>query len=168
MTKKFSDGNKEHRWTLLQQIPDEIEEEEDETEDKPSTSAEIPPTSPPQSKHSPCKRFLKSLIESLDLGLLKDPVYVNIVVGLSVSFASDTIFFTVYPFHLTHKPSLAFTDKQVAMCLSVTAGADAAARLILPIIANKLRIGPRAAYLMGCLSSAIFRSGKHCSLILYS
>ncbi|KAJ9587652.1 hypothetical protein L9F63_018904, partial [Diploptera punctata] len=157
VSKKFSDGNKEHRWTLLRQIPDEIEDEDMDV-CKPSTSAEIPPTLPPSSKHSHFKNFIKSLIESLDLGLLKDPVYVNIVLGLSVSFASDTIFFTVFPFHLTHKPWPGFTDNEVAMCLSVTAGADAFARLTVPFITDKLKIGPRAAYLMGCFSSAIFRS----------
>jgi MFS family permease len=94
------------------------------------------------------------------LALLKDPVYVNIVLGLSVSFASDTIFFTVFPFHLAQKPWPGFSDKEVALCLSITAGADAVARLVLPILADRLRVGPRPAYLLGCLLSAVVRSSK--------
>jgi MFS family permease len=102
----------------------------------------------------------KWLNESLDLALLKDPIYVNIVLGLSVSFASDTIFFTVFPFHLAQKPWPGFTDKEVALCLSITAGADAVARLILPALADRLRVGPRVAYLLGCFLCAVVRSSK--------
>jgi hypothetical protein len=101
-----------------------------------------------------------SLNEFLDLTLLTDPVYVNIVLGLSLSFASDTIFFTVFPFHLAQEPWPSFSDEEVALCLSVTAGADAVARLVLPVTAERFRVGPRTAYLLGCLSSAIVRSSK--------
>lgn len=106
---------------------------------------------------------MMSLNESLDLALLKDPVYVNIVLGLSVSFASDTSFFTVFPFHLAQTPWPGFSDRDVALCLSITAGADTVARLVLPILAERFRVGPRAAYLLGCFSSAIMRSSKYMS-----
>jgi hypothetical protein len=150
----------EHTWTLLRQIPDEAEEGDYSTFSKPCTSSQpSSPVSRPR-KASCCHRLANSLNESLDLALLKDPVYVNIVLGLSVSFASDTIFFTVFPFHLAQKPWPGFSDKQVALCLSITAGADAVARLILPILADRHRVGPRAAYLLGCLLSAVVRSSK--------
>ncbi|PSN41453.1 hypothetical protein C0J52_14533 [Blattella germanica] len=139
VSKKFTDRNGDHRWSLLRQVPDEADEDNEEG----------------VRKERPRRN---SFLQSLDLGLLKDPVYVNIILGLSLSFASDTIFFIVFPFHLTQTPKLSLNDSQVTLCLSVTAGSDAVARLILPIIAAKLKIGPRAAYLIGCLSSAIVRS----------
>jgi hypothetical protein len=152
--------NNDHTWTLLRQTPDEAEEGDYATFSKPSTSSEPPHCVIKSRKSSCCIRLANSLTESLDLALLKDPIYVNIVLGLSVSFASDTIFFTVFPFHLAQKPWPGFSDKEVALCLSITAGADAVARLILPIVTDRLGVGPRAAYLLGCLLSAVVRSSK--------
>ncbi|XP_069674659.1 uncharacterized protein [Periplaneta americana] len=158
VSNRFTEGNRDHTWSLLRQTPDEAEEEDYSTFSKPSTSSDTSDPVIRTRKSSWCVKFVKSLIESLDLALLKDPVYVNIVLGLSLSFVSDTIFFTVFPFHLAQKPWPACTEKEVALCLSITAGADAAARLILPILADRFRVGPRAAYLLGCFSSAIARS----------
>lgn len=160
MSNRFSVSNREHDWTLLRQSPDEEEEGDYSTFSKPSTSP-ASSTSEIRTRKSPCcSCFAMLLNESLDLALLKDPVYVNIVLGLSVSFASDTSFFTVFPFHLAQTPWPGFSDKEVALCLSITAGADTVARLILPILAERFRVGPRVAYLLGCFSSAIVRSSK--------
>jgi len=160
VSNKLSNSNHEHTWSLLRQAPDEREEGDYSTFNKPSTSSE--PTHPVirGRKSSCCLRLARLLNESLDLALLKDPIYMNIVLGLSLSFVSDTIFFTVFPFHLTQKPWPGFSDKDVALCLSITAGADAVARLVLPIVADRFNVGPRAAYLLGCLSSAVVRSSK--------
>jgi hypothetical protein len=160
VSNKLSNSNNEHTKSLLRSDADETEEGDYYTFNKPSTSSE--PTHPVirGRKSSFCRRLARLLNESLDLALLKDPIYVNIVLGLSVSFASDTIFFTVFPFHLTQQPWPGFTDKDVALCLSITAGADAVARLVLPIVADRCHVGPRTAYLLGCLSSAIARSSK--------
>lgn len=155
---RFMQPKNEHTWTLLRQVPDEAEEGDYATFSKPSTSSDPPPSVIGPRKSSCCLRLANSLSQSLDLALLKDPIYVNIVLGLSVSFASDTIFFTVFPFHLAQKPWPAFSDKEVALCLSITAGADAVARLILPIVTDRLGVGPRVAYLLGCFLSAVVRS----------
>ena len=160
VSNKLSNSNHEHTWSLLRQAPDETEEGDYSTFNKPSTSSEPAYPVIRGRKSSCCLRLARMLNESLDLALLKDPVYVNIVLGLSVSFASDTIFFTVFPFHLTQLPWPGFSDKEVALCLSITAGADTVARLVLPIVADKFSVGPRAAYLLGCLSSAVVRSSK--------
>ncbi|XP_066994368.2 uncharacterized protein [Anabrus simplex] len=127
------------RWSLLQQIPD------DESDDVTSS----------MHKEEKCSRWLQSISEFLDLSLLQDPVYVNIVIGLSVSFVSDANFFTVFPFFLN---SLGFTGSDIALCMSVAAGADVVARLLLPWIASSCSVTPRTAYLVGCFTSAIARS----------
>lgn len=160
MSDKFTGSNQEQTWKLLRHVPDETEEGEYATFGQPSTSSA--PSSPAvrSRKSSCCDCLVMSLNESLDLALLKDPVYVNIVLGLSVSFASDTSFFTVFPFYLAQTPWPGFSDKEVALCLSITAGADTVARLLLPMLAERFRVGPRAAYLFGCFSSAIVRSSK--------
>lgn len=160
VSNKLSNSNHEHTWSLLRQAPDDTEEGDYCTFNKPSTSSEQTHPVNRGRKSSCCFRLAGLLNESLDLALLKDPIYVNIVLGLSLSFVSDTIFFTVFPFHLTQLPWPGFSDKEVALCLSITAGADAVARLILPVVADRCNIGPRAAYLLGCLSSAVARSSK--------
>lgn len=40
------------------------------------------------------------IIEFLDLTLLKQPVYVNIVLGVTISFYSDLSFFVFQPLYL--------------------------------------------------------------------
>ncbi|XP_046395056.1 monocarboxylate transporter 5-like [Ischnura elegans] len=102
------------------------------------------------------RSVLGFVVDFLDLRLLKDPSYVNLALGLSVSCLSDTNFFTVLPFHLQR--TLGFSPADVAVCLSAAAGADVASRLLLPLLGDHLRLQKRTAYLLGCLTSAIARS----------
>lgn len=44
----------------------------------------------------------KMVVDVLDLTLLSDPVYVNIVMGLSFALYSDVAFFTLQPMYLFH------------------------------------------------------------------
>lgn len=45
------------------------------------------------------------MVDFLDLSILKDPVYVNIVLGISFALYSDMSFFTIQPNYL---PKLGF------------------------------------------------------------
>lgn len=48
------------------------------------------------------KIFLrKRVVDFFDLTLLKDPIYVNIVLGISLALFSDMYFFVVQPLYLT-------------------------------------------------------------------
>nr|CAD7602481.1 unnamed protein product [Timema genevievae] len=102
-------------------------------------------------------RWIRAVSDFLDLSLLGDLVYVNIVLGLSVSFLSDTNFFTVFPFFLQSE-ELGFTGQDTALCMSIAAGADVVSRLVLPWFATRIGLGSRMTYLVGCLTSAIARS----------
>lgn len=132
------------RWSLLDQIPD------DESDDISSATA-----SANSRQRGGCQRWLNSIADFLDLSLLQDFIYVNIVLGLSVSFVSDANFFTVFPFYLQ---SVGFSGHDIALCMSVAAGADVVARLVLPWLSVACNITPRTAYLLGCFTSAIARS----------
>nr|CAD7446735.1 unnamed protein product [Timema bartmani] len=103
------------------------------------------------------RRWIRAVSDFLDLSLLGDLVYVNIVLGLSVSFLSDTNFFTVFPFFLQSE-ELGFTGQDTALCMSIAAGADVVSRLVLPWFATRIGLGSRMTYLVGCLTSAIARS----------
>nr|CAD7398444.1 unnamed protein product [Timema cristinae] len=103
------------------------------------------------------RRWIGAVSDFLDLSLLGDLVYVNIVLGLSVSFLSDTNFFTVFPFFLQSE-ELGFSGQDTALCMSIAAGADVVSRLVLPWFATRIGLGSRMTYLVGCLTSAIARS----------
>ncbi|XP_063223977.1 uncharacterized protein LOC134531891 [Bacillus rossius redtenbacheri] len=107
------------------------------------------------------RRWLRAVTDFLDLGLLGDPVYVNIVLGLSVSFLSDANFFTVFPFFL-QSAELGFSAADTAVCMSIAAGADVASRLALPWLAGWLGLRARDTYLLGCFASAVARSVFAC------
>lgn len=101
------------------------------------------------------------IVDLFDLTLLKDTSYVNIVLGISLCFLSDTNFFTVYPFFLS---SIGFTRTEMALCMSITAGADVVSRIVIPLTAEKLRLRKRTVFLLGAFTSAIARSGTYTNL----
>ncbi|KAG8238768.1 hypothetical protein J437_LFUL016607 [Ladona fulva] len=102
------------------------------------------------------KSMFGCVVDFLDLRLLQDPSYVNLILGISVSNLSDTNFFLVLQFYL--QKSLGFSNENVAVCLSVAAGADVASRLLLPLLGDRMHLRKRTAYLLSCLTSAIARS----------
>lgn len=130
--------------SLLNDIPDE------EGEDlRASTQAMIRPAPRRSSK------WLRWAADALELQLLRDPTYVNMALGLAVSFLSDANFFTLMPFFLSTE-GLAGGD--VATCLSVAAATDVVARLVLPWLAALCKLSARNMYLLGCITSAVARS----------
>lgn len=42
----------------------------------------------------------KIIVDFLDLSLLKDPIYVNIVLGITFALYSDMAFFTIQPMYM--------------------------------------------------------------------
>ncbi|GLH01440.1 Uncharacterized protein GBIM_07590 [Gryllus bimaculatus] len=99
--------------------------------------------------------ILQALSHFLDLSLFKDIIYMNIVLGLSLSFVSDSNFFTIFPLHLINEK---LPRSDIALYISIAAGADVVSRLVLPWIANLCHITSRTTYLIACLASAIARS----------
>jgi MFS family permease len=49
------------------------------------------------------KSFWQSLVVSMDLGMFKDPVYLNISLGLALGFTADVAFISIILPHLPHK-----------------------------------------------------------------
>lgn len=101
--------------------------------------------------------FLQRFTALMDVGLLRDLTYLNILFGLSIFYVAEMNFKMVTPFFLA---SLGFNKTETAFFLSVSALTDIAARIIIPPIGDKLRIRKRLIFMISLIFVAITRSSK--------
>ncbi|XP_062700036.1 uncharacterized protein LOC109402075 [Aedes albopictus] len=99
--------------------------------------------------------FLQRFTALMDVGLLRDVIYLNILFGLSIFYVAEMNFKMVTPFFLS---SLGFSKAETAYFLSVSALTDIAARIIVPPIGDKLKIRKRLLFLTSLVFVAITRS----------
>lgn len=99
----------------------------------------------------------KKIVEFMDLDLLKDPIYLNLVFGLSIFYVAEQNFKMVTPFFFR---SIGYDNKDIALFLSVQALTDILARLILPPICDRLTISKRTLFMAGISLLAVARSSK--------
>ncbi|XP_035892105.1 LOW QUALITY PROTEIN: monocarboxylate transporter 1 [Anopheles stephensi] len=104
------------------------------------------------------------LVDFLDLTLLKDPIYVNIVLGISFALYSDLAFFTLQPMYLF---MLSFSKSDVSLIIAIGAGADLISRIFLAISSTCLNIKARYVYLAGALFTIVARFGFLCVFDFY-
>lgn len=103
------------------------------------------------------KGFWKRFIELMDVSLLKDPGYLNILFGLSIFYVAEMNFKMVTPFFFAN---LGYAKTEVAYCLSVTAISDIAARIILPPICDRFNVKKRNIFFVSILFVGITRSSE--------
>ncbi|XP_019881067.1 uncharacterized protein LOC109608948 isoform X2 [Aethina tumida] len=101
------------------------------------------------------KTVWQRVVEFMDFDLLKDPVYLNLVFGLSIAYVAEQNFKMVTPFFF-QKINYSRTD--IAFFLSVQALTDILARLILPPICDRLTISKRTLFMIGIFILGICRS----------
>lgn len=99
--------------------------------------------------------FWHRFAELMDIDILKDPIYLNILFGLSIFYVAEMNFKMITPFFLAN---LGYTKKDVAFCLSITAITDIAARVVLPPIYDRINIRKRTIFLLSIIFVAITRS----------
>ncbi|KXJ73761.1 hypothetical protein RP20_CCG014793 [Aedes albopictus] len=99
--------------------------------------------------------FLQRFTALMDVGLLRDVIYLNILFGLSIFYVAEMNFKMVTPFFLS---SLGFSKAETAYFLSVSALTDIAARIIVPPIGDKLKIRKRLLFMTSLVFVAITRS----------
>uniref|UniRef100_A0A182IPW6 Major facilitator superfamily (MFS) profile domain-containing protein n=1 Tax=Anopheles atroparvus TaxID=41427 RepID=A0A182IPW6_ANOAO len=104
------------------------------------------------------------LVDFLDLTLLKDPIYVNIVLGISFALYSDLAFFTLQPMYLF---MMAFSKADVSLIIAIGAGADLISRIFLAISSTCLNIKARYVYLAGALFTIVARFAFLCVFDFY-
>ncbi|KAL4716902.1 hypothetical protein ACJJTC_012713 [Scirpophaga incertulas] len=96
----------------------------------------------------------QTVVEFLDLTLLKDWVYNNITFGMSLAFFADLTFFTLEPLFLD-KQNL--SRSQIANIIAVGGATDMCARLLLGVSGHFFRINSRIIFYTGALLTILFR-----------
>lgn len=96
----------------------------------------------------------QTIAEYLDLTLLKDLVYVNIIFGLALTFFSDLTFFTVEPLFLD---KVHLSRAEIANIIAVGGAMDMSARLCLGVFGQFFRLKSRYMFYSGALLTAVFR-----------
>ncbi|RZC33015.1 MFS 1 domain containing protein [Asbolus verrucosus] len=97
----------------------------------------------------------KALVKSMDLGMFKDPVYVNISVGLALGFTADVAFISIIPLVLINA---GLSTDQTAFLMSLFFASDLAARILLSIVSALCNIKNRYVFLGGAFLLVIFRT----------
>lgn len=120
---------------------------------KPHLDLGIDITTPPV-KQSFWRRF----IALLDVSLLKDRGYLNILFGLSIFYVAEMNFKMITPFFFA---SLGYSKTDVAYCLSITAISDISSRIILPPICDRFPIKKRTIFFVSILFVGVTRSSKY-------
>lgn len=104
------------------------------------------------------KNMWQRIVTFMDFDLLKDPIYLNLVFGLSIFYVAEQNFKMVTPFFFA---SIGYDKSDVALFLSVQAFTDILARLILPPICDRINTSKRTLFMLGIFVLGICRSGKY-------
>jgi hypothetical protein len=114
--------------------------------------------SPPRFRTEKKKNVWQRIVTFMDFDLLKDPVYLNLVFGLSIFYVAEQNFKMVTPFFFA---SIGYVKGDIALFLSVQAFTDILARLILPPICDRINVSKRTLFMTGIFVLGICRSGKY-------
>lgn len=130
-----------------------------------ASAARLPPRSPKRidtvkselglEMVKPKVSFLQRFTALMDVGLLRDGIYLNILFGLSIFYVAEMNFKMVTPFFMA---SLGFDKTETAFVLSVSALTDIAARIIVPPIGDRLKLRKRYIFMVSLIFVAISRS----------
>lgn len=93
------------------------------------------------------KGFGQSFVQFFDLTLLSDPIFVNILIGLSVAACVETNFSLLFPIIL--KDMLKFETSDIGKVMAVIGFSDTLFRLLAPFIGEWFRKSPRVMYMIG-------------------
>lgn len=103
------------------------------------------------------RRIGNALIVFFDLDLLRDPIYVNLMLGITFANFTELNFALLTPFILGE---YGFTKLQVATFMSVLGGVDVITRIIIPFIATFIGWDNRTFFLIGVGGMALGRLGN--------
>ncbi|XP_061396623.1 monocarboxylate transporter 9 [Musca vetustissima] len=100
------------------------------------------------------KSMWQIVVDFLDLTLLKKPIYVNIVMGISFALYSDIAFFTLQPLYMFE---LGFNKPDTASIIAIGAAADLGSRIFLAFLAVFIQVPSRYIYLAGSFFTVLSR-----------
>lgn len=100
--------------------------------------------------------FFMKFVALMDLDLLKDWSFLNLLLGLSLFWSGELQFRMLTPFFIM---SLGYNMNDTAFCLSITAITDILVRLILPPIFDRTTISKKMIFFISAFFLAATRSG---------
>lgn len=125
-----------------------------ESDVKKSKEKEVEVTEVTQEK----KTAMQRLVAFFDLTLLKDPIFVNMLFGMSIAACVETNFSLLFPIIL--KDMLKFDTSDIAKLMAVVGLSDTMFRLVAPFIGEWSRKPPRVVYTVALLLIILIRTGK--------
>ncbi|RVE51126.1 hypothetical protein evm_004269 [Chilo suppressalis] len=96
----------------------------------------------------------QTVAEFLDLTLLKDWVYDNIIFGMALAFFADLTFFTLEPLFLDKNH---LSRAEIANIIAIGGATDMSARLLLGVSGQFFKLNSRHMFFTGALLTAVFR-----------
>lgn len=106
------------------------------------------------------KNIWTRFIDFFDLTLLSDPIFVNIMFGLSMAACVEINFSLLLPIIL--KDMLKFETADIAKLMAVIGFSDTLFRFVSPFIGEWCHKPPRVMYLISLLMIIFIRSRKYC------
>ncbi|KAF5303573.1 hypothetical protein FQR65_LT08174 [Abscondita terminalis] len=95
-----------------------------------------------------------SIIKSFDLLLLKNPVYVNVAIGTSLTQSSDVMYISFLPILLEHA---GFEDTNVSFLMTIYVISDLIGKIFLCFLSAFVKLSNRTLILVGAIGMSIFR-----------
>lgn len=108
-----------------------------------------------QEKPSFVQKLWTNVISAFDLDLLKNFSFINVLIGVSISYTSHMIFSSFFPLSLEDIP---FNNSQIANCLTVLSTADICGRFLIPKVTRYLKLTSRGIFALGLVWVNFFRS----------
>ncbi|XP_017763115.1 PREDICTED: uncharacterized protein LOC108552931 [Eufriesea mexicana] len=100
-------------------------------------------------------KIFTTISEYFDFDLLRDPIYVNLMLGMSIAIFAEINFSQLTPFFLV---DMNITTKETATIMSVIASVDLVFRILAPFIAEWLHQPPKIMYLISLCLLILSRS----------
>lgn len=97
------------------------------------------------------------LRKTFDLDLLHDKIYVNIMVGMSITIFVEINFVMLMPFVLS---DMNYTIVEIASLMSILAIVDILFRFISPFVGDYFKLGPRVMFLISLAILTVTRVGN--------
>lgn len=101
--------------------------------------------------------FGKWIVQFFDLGLLRDKIYVNIMLGISIAIFAEFNFSILTPFILYE---MDFTTVEVASLMSTVAVSDVVSRFVSPFVGDYFEQSSRVMYMISLVFLVVIRMGK--------
>jgi hypothetical protein len=105
------------------------------------------------------RQFGKQTVKLFDFGLLRDPIYVNMMLGMAIAIFAEINFSVLTPFILT---DMNFSMTEIAAFMSSLAISDIVFRFISPFIGDLLHQPPRLMYMYSLVVLMIGRAALVC------